>query len=39
MHDIRGALGVFMVAIAVTVVILILHRYLLPKIGMRIGDE
>lgn len=39
MHDIRGALGVFMVAIAVTVVILILHRYLLPKMGVRIGDE
>ena len=39
MHDIRGALGVFAVAIAVTVVILILHRYLLPKMGMRIGDE
>ncbi len=39
MHDIRGALGVFAVALGVTVLILALHRYLLPRLGVRIGDE
>ena len=39
MHDIRGALGVFALALGVTVLILVLHRYLLPKIGVRLGDE
>jgi len=39
MHDIRGALGVFVVAIGVTILVLWLHRYLLPKMGVRIGDE
>ncbi len=39
MHDIRGALGVFAVALGVTVLILVLHRYLLPRLGVRIGDE
>ncbi len=39
MHDIRGALGVFAAAAGVTVLILILHRCLLPKLGLRIGDE
>lgn len=39
MHDIHGALGVFVAAFGVTGLILLLHRYLLPKLGMRIGDE
>ena len=39
MHDMRGALGVFVIALGVTALILILHRYLLPKMGVRIGDE
>jgi cytochrome c biogenesis protein CcdA/glutaredoxin len=39
MHDIRGALGVFAAALGVTVLILVLHRYLLPRMGVRIGDE
>lgn len=39
MHDIRGALGVFGIALGVTVLILFLHRYLLPKLGIRVGDE
>lgn len=39
MHDIGGALSVFAVAIGMTVLILILHRFLLPKFGLRIGDE
>lgn len=39
MHDIGGALGVFAVALGVTVLILLLHRYLLPRFGVRIGDE
>ena len=39
MHDIRGALGVFAMALGATVLILVLHRYLLPKMGVRIGDE
>lgn len=39
MHDIRGALGVFAIALGVTVLILLLHRYLLPRLGIRVGDE
>ncbi|CAM4080556.1 hypothetical protein VRRI112168_13700 [Vreelandella rituensis] len=39
MHDIRGALGVFAIALGVTLLILLLHRYLLPKLGVRVGDE
>ncbi len=39
MHDIRGALGVFGIALGVTVLILLLHRYLLPRLGVRVGDE
>lgn len=39
MHDIRGALGVFAIALGVTALILLLHRYLLPRLGIRLGDE
>ena len=39
MHDIRGALGVFAVALGVTGFILAMHRFVLPKLGMRVGDE
>ncbi|MCH8498455.1 MAG: hypothetical protein LAT63_08245 [Marinobacter sp.] len=39
MHDIRGALGVFIGAFGVAALVLILHRVLLPKLGIRIGDE
>lgn len=39
MHDIRGALAVFAGAIGVTALILLLHRILLPKWGIKIGDE
>jgi len=39
MHDVGGVFGVFAIALGVTVVILVLHRYLLPKFGVRVGDE
>ncbi len=39
MHDIRGALGVFAIALGITGLILLLHRYLLPRLGIRVGDE
>lgn len=39
MHDVRGALGVFAIALGVTGLILLLHRYLLPRLGIRVGDE
>lgn len=39
MHNLRGAFGVFAIALGVTLVILLLHRYLLPKLGLRLGDE
>ncbi|MDP2227598.1 MAG: hypothetical protein Q8J78_08995 [Moraxellaceae bacterium] len=38
-HNIRGALGVFIAASCVTVLILLLHRHLLPRFGVSLGDE
>jgi cytochrome c biogenesis protein CcdA/glutaredoxin len=39
MHDIRGALGVFAAALVVIVIVLVLHRVVLPRVGIRLGDE
>ncbi|MEA5445596.1 thioredoxin [Gammaproteobacteria bacterium AB-CW1] len=39
MHDVRGAIGVFLGAFAAAAVMLFMHRYLLPKLGVHIGDE
>lgn len=39
MRTFAGALGVFAVAFAVTGFVLFLHRIVLPKMGIRIGDE
>jgi hypothetical protein len=33
------ALGVFLAAFAVTALIVVVHRYLLPRVGIRIGDS
>ncbi|MDQ2069076.1 thioredoxin [Natronospira bacteriovora] len=39
MHDIRGAIAVFLIAFGAAALILFTHRYLLPKLGVHIGDE
>ena len=39
MHNIAGALGVFIGALILTLLVLVLHRHVLPKMGVRIGDE
>ena len=39
MNDIRGALSVFGIAIIVSFIILLLHRKILPKYGIKIGTE
>ncbi|TVQ84008.1 MAG: thioredoxin [Micavibrio sp.] len=39
MHNFTGALGVFLAASMVTLLVLFLHRYLLPKMGVYLGDE
>ena len=39
MYDIRGALGVFAIAFGVIVLTLTIHRFVLPKLGVRLGDE
>lgn len=39
MHDVSGALGVFAAALGVTLLLLVLHRYVLPKFGVHLGDE
>ncbi len=38
MHDIRAAVGVFAAAIVATVLVILLHRRVLPTLGVRIGD-
>jgi hypothetical protein len=39
MSDISGSIIVFVSAIAVSFLIIYLHRYILPKFGIRIGSE
>jgi cytochrome c biogenesis protein CcdA/glutaredoxin len=39
MHDLRGAIGVFVFAAGATIVLLVLHRQVLPKFGIHLGDE
>lgn len=39
MHDVGGAFGVFAFAAGITVVLIVLHRHVLPKFGIHLGDE
>ncbi|MEE4295010.1 MAG: thioredoxin [Wenzhouxiangella sp.] len=39
MSGIGSSMGVFLGAFAVTGLIVLLHRYVLPKVGVRIGDD
>lgn len=39
MRDAGGALAVFAAALGITILILFLHRYLLPRLGLKLGDE
>ncbi len=39
MSGIGSSMGVFLGAFAVTGLIVVLHRYVLPKVGVRIGDD
>lgn len=39
MNDLRAALAVFAAAVVATMMVIVLHRHLLPRIGVRIGDR
>jgi len=39
MNTLAGSLVIFAIAIGVTILVLLLHRVVLPKMGIQIGTE